>query len=100
MNLTHRNRYLESMKLQRKKMLELAETLIAGTTKAQCYTIANYKLEIGETIANRLVRDHYSFDGALRAATLMVNAGCAKEVKNEKPYNYGKFIFLDGSELN
>lgn len=89
----------DALKKQAKAMTTFALTLPAGSARAQCYTIANYKLDGGETIAERLRRDHSSASSALRAAQLMVDAGCASEVKNKKSHLFGTFIFLDGSEL-
>lgn len=85
-----------------KKMHDYAQTLPPSSARAQCYTIANYLLNDEETIAQRLDRDHRSSTGALRAAKLMVYAGCAEEVltkHQEERSLFGKFIFEDESEL-
>jgi hypothetical protein len=87
------------LKKQSEIMCKFALTLKPGSARAQCYTIANYKLDHGETIAERIMRDHYSLGHALRAARLMFDAGCATEIPNKKPHLFGTFIFLDGSEL-
>jgi hypothetical protein len=89
----------DALKKQAKVMTKFALTLPPSSLRAQCYTIANYKLDNGETIAERLRRDHSSLDHALRAAQLMADAGCATEIKNKNPRLYGTFTFLDGSEL-
>lgn len=78
-------------------MNKLASTLAPGSQRAQCYTIANYKLST--TIAARLLSDHSSVSDAKRAALLMVEAGCAKEI-NAKSGMYGDFVFQDLSILN
>ena len=82
----------------RDAMFKYAQQLKPSCDRAQCYTIANYDLGDNETISERLQKDHRSIDGALRAARLMVNAGCAQEI-NAKPIFYGQFIFEDQSIL-
>lgn len=79
-------------------MIEFAQTLDPSCDKAQCYTIANYLLT-NETIAERLHRDHASSDGHLRAARLMVYAGCADEKPWQKDCHFGVFVFEDGSSF-
>ncbi len=82
----------------RQSMLELAGELPPGAARAQCINIANYDLVAGETIADRLRRDHNNADGHLRAAKLMANAGCATEEPGDKSF-YGTFTFADGSSF-
>jgi len=85
------------LKFTKEKMTEYAQTLPPSTARAQCYNIAN--LTCGDkTIAEVMRDDHRVAEGALRAATMMVDAGCAKEVDNEKGC-YGTFVFEDGSKL-
>lgn len=80
------------------KMLKYAETLPPSTARAQCIRIAN--LSIDGNLAQTIKNDHSSFDGALRAAELMVWAGAAEYIANpEKPNIYGTFTFEDGSTL-
>jgi hypothetical protein len=78
-------------------MSSYADRLPLSPARAQCYTIANYDL-IDETIAERLLRDHRTRDGALRAAALMRDAGCAEE-SDARKHCYGTFTFEDGSKL-
>ena len=75
-----------------------AAELPPSSARAQCYIIAGYSLDTGETIAQRIARDHFGRSNAMRAMQLMVDAGCAKMV-NAKPGCYGTFIFEDGSEF-
>ncbi len=77
-------------------MMDHAMSLEGGHHRAQCINIANFHLRPGQTIADRLFRDHYDQDGHKRAALLMVEAGCAIE-KNGDEHCYGKFTFEDGS---
>ena len=87
-------------KKTRSCMTDYAVNLPPSAARAQCYTIANYVLNEGQTIASKLAQDHLG-DGSLRAAVLMVSAGCAKEDKtNAKANCYGTFIFEDESNLN
>jgi len=80
------------------KIEKYAQTLTPGADRAQCLTIAN--LIIGnQSIATALKEDHRSADGALRAANLMKDAGCASEEVRKKGC-YGTFTFEDGSTLN
>lgn len=81
----------------RKAMENYALTIPPCSARAQCYTIANYELN-DETIAQRIQRDHSDSDSHLRAASLMVEAGCATE-KQGKKHCYGVFTFEDGSEF-
>jgi len=86
------------MKTQTKnKLISYAQTLTEGSSRAQCYHIAS--LTVNETIANTLKMDHSSQDGHLRAARLMVYAGCAKEVIKRAGL-FGKFTFEDGSSFD
>lgn len=87
------------LKTTKEKMLYYAYHLQPSAARAQCIKIANYELEDGETIAARIARDHSSADGALRAATLMESAGCAKEIKPIKKHCYEIFTFEDGSSF-
>jgi hypothetical protein len=87
------------LKKQSEIMSKYAFSLKPGVSRAQCYNISNYKLNPDETIADRVSRDHRTLSSSLRAAQLMVEAGCATEIPNEKPYVFGTFVFLDGSEL-
>ncbi|WP_196161776.1 hypothetical protein [Reinekea sp. G2M2-21] len=80
------------------KMNEYSNVLPPSADRAQCINIANYKLLGNESIADRLVRDHKSTNHALRAALLMVAAGCANHIDRVKG-RIGKIIFEDGSEL-
>jgi uncharacterized protein (DUF1786 family) len=80
-------------------MSKHAFALEPSTARAQCYNISNYKFIEGETIAERILRDHGHTSHAQRAASLIVDAGCAVEVKHKKPHLFGTFIFLDGSTL-
>ncbi len=77
-----------------------ALTLTPGSRRAQCYTISSYSIYDNRTIAEQLFNDHQSSDGHLRAASLMVAAGCAEEVKTDEDIKkclYGSFKFNDGS---
>ena len=76
-----------------------AQTLLPGSERAQCHAMANFAVDNGETIAEQLDNFHRGHSQAKRAALIMVEAGCAKEINNEKGY-YGTFIFDDGSELS
>jgi hypothetical protein len=80
----------------KEKMITYAQTLPASTERAQAYNIAN--LTAGESIAQSILDDHATLDGARRAARLMVEAGCATE-KKENPKYFGTFTFEDGSDL-
>lgn len=82
-------------KKTRNAMKQYALTLDPSGSRAQCYRIANYDL-YNETIADRLFLDHANSDGHLRAASLMVAAGCASETPGAKNC-FGKFTFEDGS---
>ena len=77
-------------------MIKHAQTLPASTERAQCYNIAGLNLNPNETIAERIARDHCDTSSHLRAASLMVDAGCATEVV-KKEGCYGTFTFEDGS---
>lgn len=80
----------------RKAMQKHALTLNPSPARAQCYAIANYQLDGDETIAQRIQRDHTDSSSHLRAASMMVDAGCASE-KQGKKHCYGTFNFEDGS---
>ena len=81
----------------KKAMIAYAQTLAPSTARTQCYRIAS--LAASGSIAEALKQDHRSADGALRAARLMVQAGCAKE-EGASRWFYGTFVFEDGSILN
>lgn len=81
-------------------MIKYASTLKASYERAQCYTISSYKLIDKETIADVLEKNHRSQDGALIAADLMVQAGCAKEINKKNDLMFGTYVFEDGSTLN
>ena len=76
-----------------------ALTLEPSSDRAQCYTISSYGFDGDETIAQRLLRDHFSKDHALRAARLICDAGLAREIPNKNPNFFGTYVFDDGSEL-
>ena len=79
--------------------LSLHDALPISATRAQlCLAIANYTLDCGETIAERIYREHSNSFSHLRAARLLVDLGCAVE-KNETSSFYGKFVFEDGSSF-
>ncbi len=83
----------------RKAVERYALTLPPGCARAQCFTISGYILAVdGETIAERIKRDHCNVDGHLRAATLLVDAGVAVE-SDGKNGCYGTFTFEDGSSF-
>ena len=83
----------------RESMIKYAHTLKPSATRAQlCLAIANYTLDCGETIAERIYREHSNSFSHLRAARLLVDLGCAVE-KNETSSFYGKFVFEDGSSF-
>ena len=84
----------------RNLMVAHAKNLPPGRLRAQCYTIANYRLNNYEAIAARILRAHSTTSHALRAMQLMSDAGAAKEEKNPNPNLYGTFIFEDGSRYN
>ena len=86
------------LKNTKNKMLAYALTLNPSAVKAQCLHIAGLKIGKTECIAQVISGDHTTQNGALRAATLMVSAGCAKEV-NAKKNCYGTFVFEDESKL-
>jgi hypothetical protein len=92
-------------KKTKEAMIKFAQTFNPTIKKpsyerASCYRIASYKLENGESIAERLERDHRSQDGALRDAHLMMQAGCAKEINKKNDIEYGTYVFEDESTLN
>lgn len=73
------------------------QTLPPSSARAQCSTIANYELDAGETIAERILRDHRSHSSALRAMSLVVAAGAAIEEPSSQTHCFGTFVFEDGS---
>ena len=89
---------MKNYKKTQKSLVAYASTLEPSALKAQCGNIANYTLNEGETIADRLYRDHSSSDGHLRAAQLMKDAGCATEA-GAKNNCFGTFTFEDGSSF-
>ena len=94
---------VEAMQKTRKLLQEHAKKLRPSSERAQCINIANYYLERGETIAQRLASDHRGLGQALRAAGLFEEAHAAVHVQTEhqkKKNLYGFYIFLDGSELH
>jgi hypothetical protein len=80
----------------KQKLISYAQTLPASTERAQAYNIAN--LTAGESIAQAILDDHETLDGARRAARLLVDAGCATE-KKENPKYFGIFTFEDGTSF-
>lgn len=83
----------------RKALRSYSLTLIPSSARAQCINIEQYSLEDGESISERIIRDHMSPSDAMRSMGLLVQSGCAKEI-GAKNGLYGKFIFEDGSEYN
>lgn len=81
----------------RLKMIEYANSLMTGADRAQCYNIA--RLPTGKSIAQALIEDHKSFDGAKRAARLIRLAGAATYTQNPKNKGWGVYRFEDGSQL-
>lgn len=81
-----------------KKLRAFALTQNTGAIRAQCYTIANYKIQEQETIAQHFLNDHGERSHALRQAQIMVWAGCANMTNKVKDY-YGTITFEDGSTL-
>ena len=82
-----------------KQMNELAYSLPGGSPRAQAYNIAQKLERMDGTIAQMMLDDHVSQSHALRHCYLLVDAGLAKEEANSNPNLYGKYIFIDGSEL-
>ena len=66
----------------------------AGNYRAQCYAIASYVLESGQSIADKFLSEHVFEVHAYRHAMVMVHAGCAT-------LNQEMLIikFEDGSEI-
>jgi len=84
------------MKDTRKKMFEYFQKLPACSAKAQCLNIANMYLDDDETISDRILRDHNTVAGALRAMQLMEDAGAATH-ESANPNCFGTFTFEDRS---
>ena len=82
----------------REAMIKYAHTFKPCSARAQCLAIANYTLDYDETIAERVYRDHSDSSSHLRAAKLLVDAGCAVEENGTESF-YGKFVFEDGSSF-
>ena len=85
-----------------KKMQAYAQTLEAGTRRAQAYNIsAKLKdLDINEsTIAEMMINDHRDSSSALRHAKLLVEAGLGFVTENKQKHLYGVTTFIDGSTL-
>ena len=82
----------------RNLMIKYAHTFKPSSARAQCLAIANYTLNYDETIAERVYRDHSDSSSHLRAAKLLVDAGCAVEENGTESF-YGKFVFEDGSSF-
>lgn len=74
------------------KLIEL------GTKRAQAFNIVNLELVNGETIAERIKRDHNDTSSHLRVADMMYEAGCA-ECTGDTGTLYGIYIFEDGSKF-
>lgn len=81
-----------------------------SSARAQLINIIGYKLEEGQTIAEKFISDHVDLASASRQAMLLVQAGCAelKEIKKQVHCGHNVFkekvivtviIFEDGSEL-
>ena len=83
----------------RSDMVKYAQTLPASHARAQCYNIANWDFDAGETISDRLIRDHSSINGIYRAAQLIHDAGHAEYVPHKKKNYWGTFKFDDGSSI-
>lgn len=102
-----------SVKLPIKTRKAIKAHLVSFTpsaARAQLINIRGYRLADGETIAERIARDHTTATGAFRAALLLVDAGaattsqitkkvhCGHGVFKEKTVD-GPIVFEDGSEL-
>ena len=81
-----------------KIMRNYAISLNSGTQAAQAFNVANLKLVGGESIAERIKRDHNDSSSHLRVAEMMVMAGCAT-VQGGSAIIYGTFTFEDGSSF-
>lgn len=82
----------------RKRLTAYAQTLPPSQARAQCYQLARLKGD--GSIAQAIKDNHVTMDGALRAASLVVNAGIAKETHAKQLDYYGTFVFEDESTLN
>lgn len=63
--------------------------------RAQLINICQYKLVDGETIADRIIRDHCAFGGAQRAALLLAEAGAAILEVTTKQVHCGHGVYKD-----
>lgn len=81
----------------RRKLEQHAQTLPPSTDRAMCYRLTQLK---GDCIATAIANDHASVDGPLRAATLAVQAGVAREIPDKNPLYFGAFVFEDDSQIN
>ena len=83
----------------RKKLQDYLVDMRPSSNRAQIINIINIRLDDDETIAERIIRDHITIGGALRAMMLMSDAGAATH-KSKNPDCYGTFTFEDGSTFN
>lgn len=81
-----------------------------SSARAQLINIIGYRLEEGQTIADKFISDHVNISNASRHAMMLVKSGCAelKEIKKQVHCGHNAFkekviatviIFEDGSEL-
>jgi len=85
-----------------KKMQTYAQTLQAGTRRAQAYNISSLLKDLdleNSSIAEMMINDHNDSSSALRHATLLVDAGLGFTTKNKQKHLYGVTTFIDGSTL-
>ena len=85
-------------KKTRDSIIKYGQSMEPCSARAQCYTIAGYEMEDGETIADRFLRDHVHSGHAHRHAYMLVEAGCA--TKDGGIFDNVPIVFEDGSELN
>ena len=85
-----------------KKMQTYAQTLEAGTRRAQAYNIASQLKDLNleeNSIAEMMINDHRDSSSALRHAKLLVEAGLGFVTENKQKGFYGVTTFIDGSTL-
>lgn len=66
-----------------------------SNARAQLINIRQYKLVDGETIAERIIRDHRASSGAYRAALLLAEAGAATLEVTTKQVHCGHGVYKD-----
>lgn len=81
------------------KMRDLAQSLPAGSARAQAYNISTKIKEMRGTIAEMMQDDHVSPHHARRHCYLLERAGLAEESTPAKRGTYGVITFCDGSTL-